>query len=1491
MTHPSAQCIAAICEELLPLSDRLRDYQRSPASIGISRRLAPAIVAARVAGLSGILRLLTITREACLCAEKLGSGPKEMRPAATLVQAVIDILVAMTSTGEVPRDAYVRAEQASGIRFPVWYDSRTEGRASVPEQSEIDAFETALANHAGTLSAELRRQLSHPSPDSIEKIRNAVISIESRCPYGTQRFFLWLAMAWLDALSLGDPGNDDPLRILEDVVQTITEWGSAYAVDDALCATLLSAICDTTAGSARIETVREEFNIAGNGEIAEREVADRFVSAISQLRDAYKLAQGTGNLGNIHNMAATIHERSEKLKNSAFTELAGEMRQAIGKPEKRHAVSMAIETLSTLAEGKIKPAEQEKQLQEALSRLRDGVTSGDDPMAREKEYSTAITEWISPTIADELQMAEKTNGNAMRWRSMESALRRASRALRCTGHDEGALAAGRLAEDAARQLAGELPHYDFAPCFAGLATYVQSMAIHPQPDTSSLAMLLDGERIPPGMRAIFIEEARKLVSRISDMAADGPLPELRLLLHTLKGAALSSGALGLADGLRQVILHLDTEPGHAWLPHAIRVIGQWVEAIAEDVPFAIDVRSLMVPEGPLLEAGEDIAPQEEAHAVAEALPETEPPVSDASVSEQASGHDTRISDAIGIRMPENLPPPEEPATEAIDIQALSCISDQNGTEEAGTDVMMVAGAIPAPEKLPAESMVADSRHDVEKAGHDAELAAVTGCVSREDPAPETNALEGGNAVAAAIDTPESPVAADSLPETEDDSGMTDEAEEEAIDDSLIDIYLDEAKTIVPRVEAILAEWPSATKKLVNELRRHVHTLKGGARTIGAMRAGNAFHVVEDRLEAADDAPSAVDFPAMRSDLDKAFLLLDELRSASPGPATEESAVLPGPAGQAAPVAQPVTPASPAAEETLRVRRDTINGIENAIVNMTSLSSRGMRSTSMMRIRLRDLRELSVRMSALSRELQTSGELLVGGSRDGEHHFDAIELDRKTRLGELMVTLQEGLRDVGQICESMGDDLAAMSDIESSRAAAEHSVREEISRSTMTAFATLSPRLGRLVRAACRDTGKDATLAIEGSIDLPSQVLESIVYSLEHILRNAVAHGIEAPQDRLTAGKPSAGKITLRLSRDDDNAVITILDDGGGIHPARVIKRARERGLDVRGETMEEACRLLFHPGFSTADSVSAIAGRGVGLDVVRTDIEKMGGRVDIASETGKWTRFSLTVPSVMSTMNLVPMTVGGYRFLVPSSLVDDVTIIDTDRLPGHNESFLLDGIETIHLDGAALFGDVMAGSRRRRSLLVRMTTRNGRSALSVDECHQWQRMVMRAIGNLVIPGIVGGAVMPDGETCIIVNPVSMATTGKSSVSGIARPVLLVVDDSTTMRTLLSRTFRAHGFDVVEARDGMDAIEKLRDGLQPNLITLDVEMPRMNGFECAAQLRSSTVTADIPIVMVTSRTSEKHRAKAAQYGVDRYLGKPYSEDELMIAVNELLGQIA
>lgn len=1489
MTHPSAQCIAAICEELLPLSDRLRDYQRSPASIGISRRLAPPIIAARVAGLSGILRLLTIAREACLCAEKLGSGPKEMRPAVTLVQAVIDILVTMTSTGEVPRDAYVRAEQASGIRFPVWYDSRTEGRASVPEQSEIDAFETALANHAGTLSAELRRQLSHPSPDSIEKIRNAIISIESRCPYGTQRFFLWLAMAWLDALSLGDPGNDDPLRILEDVVQTITEWGSTYAVDDVLCATLLSAICDTTAGSARIETVREEFNIAGNGEIAEREVADRFVSAISQLRDAYKLAQGTGNLGNIHSMAATIHERSEKLKNSAFTELAGEMRQAIGKPEKRHAVSMAIETLSTLAEGKIKPAEQEKQLQEALSRLRDGVASGDDPMAREKEYGTAITEWISPTIADELQVAEKTNGNAMRWRTMESALRRASRALRCTGHDEGALAAGRLAEDAARQLAGESPQYDFAPCFAGLATYVQSMAIHPQPDTSPLAMLLDGERIPPGMRAIFIEEARKLVSRISGMATDGSLPELRLLLHTLKGAALSSGALGLADGLRQVILHLDTEPGHAWLPHAIHVIGQWVEAIAEDVPFAIDIRSLMVPEGSLLETGGDIALQEGVHAVAEILPETELPVSDASASKQARGHDARISDAIGIRMPENPAPVIEDADErAIDIQALSSVSSRDSADEAWAPAMMVAGAIPAPERQPAENIEENPCHDGEEAVREVDQGDMARNATRETPAPEMDTLVGNDAVAAATDVPENPVAADSLPEAGNESGMTDDGTEEAIDDSLMDIYLDEAKTIVPRIEAILAEWPSATKKLVNELRRHVHTLKGGARTIGAMRVGNAFHVVEDRLEAADDAPSAVDFPVMRNDLDKAFLLLDGLRSASPEPPVEEDAAPPGSTGQAVPVAQPV---APAAEETLRVRRDTINGIENAIVSMTSLSSRGMRSTSMMRTRLRDLRELSVRMSALSRELQTSGELLVGGSRDGEHHFDAIELDRKTRLGELLVTLQEGLRDVGQICESMGDDLAAMSDIESSRAAAEHSVREEISRSTMTAFATLSPRLSRLVRSACRDTGKEATLIIDGSIDLPSQVLESIVYSLEHILRNAVAHGIESPQDRLSAGKPSAGKITLRLSRDDDNAVITILDDGGGIHPARVITRARERGLDVRGETMEEACRLLFHPGFSTADNVSAIAGRGVGLDVVRTDIEKMGGRVDIASETGKWTRFSLTVPSVMSTMNLVPMTVGGYRFLVPSSLVDDVTIIDTDRLPGHNESFLLDGIETIHLDGAALFGDVMTGSRRRRSLLVRMTTRNGRSALSVDECHQWQRMVMRAIGNLMIPGIVGGAVMPDGETCIIVNPVSMATTGKSSAHGIARPVLLVVDDSTTMRTLLSRTFRAHGFDVVEARDGMDAIEKLRDGLQPNLITLDVEMPRMNGFECAAQLRSDRATADIPIVMVTSRTSEKHRAKASQYGVDRYLGKPYSEDELMIAVNELLGQIA
>jgi chemosensory pili system protein ChpA (sensor histidine kinase/response regulator) len=419
------------------------------------------------------------------------------------------------------------------------------------------------------------------------------------------------------------------------------------------------------------------------------------------------------------------------------------------------------------------------------------------------------------------------------------------------------------------------------------------------------------------------------------------------------------------------------------------------------------------------------------------------------------------------------------------------------------------------------------------------------------------------------------------------------------------------------------------------------------------------------------------------------------------------------------------------------------------------------------------------------------------------------------------------------------------------------------------------------------------------------VLDKIGAPLEHLLRNAVAHGMEKPAQRKKLGKPELGSITLKVRQENDEIVMTVTDDGGGINLERVRAKAIENGLFAADHEIGEQALLsvIFEPGFSTADAVSQIAGRGVGLDAVRSDITALGGRIDVSNTLGQGAVFSIYLPITLSVAQVVLIRAGTRVFALPSVMVEQVQKLKSAGLAeayeAHNISWT-DRQYPLHYLGKLIGEADHVPEEQRYTPLLLLRSGTYRIALHVDEIIGYQEVVMKAIGPQLarVPGMIGATVMGDGKIILIVNPVQLANrevlaVGTIKVSTVApvkvntAPVVLVVDDSLTMRKVLGRALEREGYQVITAKDGMDALQMLQETL-PDIILSDIEMPRMDGFEFTRNVRGDSRTANTPLIIISSRTAEKHRNLAQELGVNAFLGKPVQDDELMAQISMLLG---
>ena len=610
----------------------------------------------------------------------------------------------------------------------------------------------------------------------------------------------------------------------------------------------------------------------------------------------------------------------------------------------------------------------------------------------------------------------------------------------------------------------------------------------------------------------------------------------------------------------------------------------------------------------------------------------------------------------------------------------------------------------------------------------------------------------------------------------------------------------------------------------------------------------------------------------------------------------------------------IAEASVAAAEPIRVPAPTIDGLLGQVGEWMAAHGRVEQPVRELASYFREIGRTIDRLQRQLRELEMEAESRIvfkaeqTAAQGSAEHFDPLEFDRYTRLQHLSRTLAESMTDLLSLQELVGDLR------EGAEAALQHqhrvaaAIQQDLLRTRMVAFEGQASRLQRVVRQTAEAVGKQATLRISGGeTELDRQVLDRMIAPLEHLLRNALAHGIEPPDERMRLGKAPSGQIDLQARREGGQILLEIADDGRGLDTAAILARAQQRGLVEANEVLSDTQihHLILAPGLSTAEQVSQIAGRGVGMDVVHAQIKACGGRLEISSQPGQGSRFRIWLPYTLAVSHCLLLKMANEHYAVPLSGVDGVLRLGAEQF-AHWRAGAIDHLrhldESYRLLGLARLVGLADGSPdldEPEPAVLLVSSGGRRWALVAEVLMGTLELVVRPVGPLVaaVPGISGAAFLSDGGVALMLDlpslietrhrvPATDESVQPSSVQGSARILrILVVDDSITVRRVTARLLEQQGMAVTTARDGVDALQKLQEQ-PPDLVLLDVEMPRMDGFELLANMQSSEVLQSVPVVMVTSRTGDKHRERALTLGAADYLGKPYQEAELLQTIARL-----
>lgn len=730
-----------------------------------------------------------------------------------------------------------------------------------------------------------------------------------------------------------------------------------------------------------------------------------------------------------------------------------------------------------------------------------------------------------------------------------------------------------------------------------------------------------------------------------------------------------------------------------------------------------------------------------------------------------------------------------------------------------------------------------------------------------------------------------------------------------IDPQLLPIFIEEAHDLLGEIGHELRAWREDSTRLSasDALRRQLHTLKGSARMAGVMRFGDLVHSMEGVIEApcgAEDRPLVLDELEMA--YDRCEELVSRLERGEPTePEPEAAAGDPAVEGTVA-TAGEEDAASLRERPTVRVRSDMVDRFVNEAGEMSISRTRIEGELRALRGSLNDLTENVQRLRGQLREIEIHAESQMqsrmAAAEAHNEQFDPLEMDRFTRLQELSRLMTESLSDVTTVQYNLVRNLDAADTAIQAQARLNRELSQALMSVRMVPFSTLEDRLYRVARQSAKELGKKVNLDLRNTqIELDREVLERMTGPIEHLLRNAVAHGIESREARIASGKPETGEIVISLAQQTNEIVIELADDGAGLAFDRIRARGIERGLLATDEIADERrlTNLIFEPGFSTAAQVSELAGRGVGMDVVKNATTALGGRIETSSEAGHGTRFRLALPMTLAVTQSVLVSSGGKTYAIPSSMVQHARELKGNAGEALRASGGQDWLGTHYRYHylPRLLGDAHSQPGTGTWALL-INSGHEFMALEVDALRGNQEVVVKPVGPQLskLVGISGATVLPDGEVTLIVNPVAISARNRSDLAlrapgdgdmlpvapvtqAAAAPLVMVVDDSLTVRKVTSRLLEREGYRIATAKDGVDALEKLIV-TRPDVMLVDIEMPRMDGFDLTRNVRADARTRDIPVIMITSRTAEKHKAYAREIGVNHYLGKPYNEAELL-----------
>ena len=774
-----------------------------------------------------------------------------------------------------------------------------------------------------------------------------------------------------------------------------------------------------------------------------------------------------------------------------------------------------------------------------------------------------------------------------------------------------------------------------------------------------------------------------------------------------------------------------------------------------------------------------------------------------------------------------------------------------------------------------------------------------------------------------------------------------------IDADLLPVFIEEGSDMLPQMGQALRAWQQdlGDAALPQSILRILHTVKGSARMAGAMLLGQHMHEMETRIENITHAgyPSVAAVEDLLARHDHGLQLFEQLQN--PGaikpqafdavgadeentsataeelpviqslmPVTDNRAM--SLATEAATTSRTLATAAPV--PLVRVRADILDRLVNQAGEVSISRSKLETEVGTLRSSMGELSENVIRLREQLREIEMQAESQItshmGVSSDRE--FDPLEFDRFTRLQELTRMMAESVNDVGSVQQNLNRTLDSASNDLTTQARLTRDLQQDLMRVRMVQFASISERLYRVTRQAAKEMDKRVNLDIRGSaVEVDRSVLEKMAGPFEHLLRNAIVHGIESREKRRAAGKNETGELRVEIRQEGNEVVIHFSDDGQGLNLNSIRSKALQNGLVKAEDALSDAevTDLIFHPGFSTAEEITELAGRGIGMDVVRSEAASLGGRVAIASEPGKGAYFTIHLPLTLAVTQVVILSAGGKTYAIPSVLVEQVQQLKNGPLAtAYNEGAVMWQSQRVPMHYlSALLGDTDAAPvTQQYSPLMILKSGNDRVALHVDEILGNREVVVKNIGPQLsrMIGIAGATVLGSGEIVLILNPVPLAqrvaneniraprltpsdapgdmgaVAEMATFEPVARRVepvqglrtqhiVMVVDDSLTVRRVTQRLLTREGYQVVLAKDGVDALQHLQS-VTPDVMLVDIEMPRMDGFDLTRNIRDDERTRDIPIIMITSRTASKHRNYAMELGVNEYLGKPYQEEALV-----------